>query len=270
MSHPHEAAVARAKQVQGSAAKRILVVDDSAATRTLFEDMLAEVGHRCVGIGRADAISQAIVAYAPSLIVMSSWLPDGGVDFLAKLLANPKTQTIPVIVTLSRDAWRDAVIAFRLGAADCIFKPFHVEEVRVRVNAALAWSCARNSVSPGAEGQSENDGEPHADALEQLAIDLTSQLHASISREFSPALREVVELAQTLTEHSSKTGQLAALQTIRSLLVATQKGLALLKKPTSQGLAGTPLDRPRGWRIDRVGTQTHAPHARSAKKPAHR
>jgi two-component system OmpR family response regulator len=45
--------------------------------------------------------------------------------------------SIPVLVLTARDAWHERVDGFKAGADDYLGKPFHVEELVVRLNALL-------------------------------------------------------------------------------------------------------------------------------------
>jgi len=44
---------------------------------------------------------------------------------------------VPVLVLTARDAWHERVDGFKAGADDYLGKPFHVEELLVRILALL-------------------------------------------------------------------------------------------------------------------------------------
>jgi len=48
-----------------------------------------------------------------------------------------KGNTLPVIVLTARNAWHERVEGFKMGADDYLGKPFHVEELLVRLTALL-------------------------------------------------------------------------------------------------------------------------------------
>lgn len=52
---------------------------------------------------------------------------------------------LPVIILTARDTWQERVDGFKIGADDYIGKPFHVEELLVRITALLH----RSKQSPG-------------------------------------------------------------------------------------------------------------------------
>ncbi len=48
-----------------------------------------------------------------------------------------KQRSLPVIILTARDAWYEKVEGFKAGADDYLGKPFHIEELLVRVQALL-------------------------------------------------------------------------------------------------------------------------------------
>jgi len=70
------------------------------------------------------------------IIVLDLGLPQrSGLDVLKNWRAsyNP----VPVLILTARDAWHERVDGFKAGADDYLGKPFHVEELVVRLNALL-------------------------------------------------------------------------------------------------------------------------------------
>ncbi len=62
----------------------------------------------------------------PGLEVLSHWRAQGN--------------KVPVIILTARDAWHEKVDGFKAGADDYLAKPFHVEELIVRLNALIRRS----------------------------------------------------------------------------------------------------------------------------------
>jgi len=62
----------------------------------------------------------------PGLEVLSNWRQKGN--------------RVPVIVLTARDAWHERVDGFKAGADDYVGKPFHVEELIVRIQAMIRRS----------------------------------------------------------------------------------------------------------------------------------
>jgi len=70
------------------------------------------------------------------IIVLDLGLPKrSGLDVLKNWRAN--YNPVPVLILTARDAWHERVDGFKAGADDYLGKPFHVEELVVRLNALL-------------------------------------------------------------------------------------------------------------------------------------
>jgi DNA-binding response OmpR family regulator len=70
------------------------------------------------------------------VIILDLGLPNkSGLDVLQSW--REKNNTVPVIILTARDAWHEKVDGFKAGADDYLTKPFHVEELLVRINAVV-------------------------------------------------------------------------------------------------------------------------------------
>ncbi len=78
------------------------------------------------------------------MVVLDLGLPKkSGIDVLASWREN--NREIPVIILTARDAWHERVDGFKAGADDYLGKPFHFEELLVRVQALLRRNSAKTS-----------------------------------------------------------------------------------------------------------------------------
>ena len=78
------------------------------------------------------------------IAVLDLGLPKrNGIDVLKNWRSS--NNHLPVIVLTARDAWHERVDGFKAGADDYLGKPFHVEELLVRITALLH----RSSKQPG-------------------------------------------------------------------------------------------------------------------------
>ena len=72
----------------------------------------------------------------PSLIILDLMLPEmDGKDVCRVLKADPKTQSIPILMLTAKAEEMDRVIGFELGADDYVTKPFSPRELVLRVKA---------------------------------------------------------------------------------------------------------------------------------------
>jgi two-component system, chemotaxis family, protein-glutamate methylesterase/glutaminase len=104
---------------------RVLVVDDSAAMRALFSDILDQAKNvRVVGTASnaADAREQ-IAELKPNVITLDVEMPGmSGIDFLAEIMGS---DPLPVVMlsSLTQAGTETSLRAFELGAVECFPKP---------------------------------------------------------------------------------------------------------------------------------------------------
>jgi two-component system, chemotaxis family, protein-glutamate methylesterase/glutaminase len=104
---------------------RVLVVDDSAAMRALFSDILDQAkGVTVVGTARdaADAREQ-IEELRPNVVTLDVEMPGmSGIEFLEEIM---ETRPMPVVMlsSLTQSGAETSLKAFELGAVECFPKP---------------------------------------------------------------------------------------------------------------------------------------------------
>ena len=104
---------------------RVLVVDDSAAMRALFSDILDEAKNvRVVGVASsAGAARDQIAELKPNVITLDVEMPGmSGIEFLAEIMeSNP----LPVVMlsSLTQAGTETSLKAYELGAVECFPKP---------------------------------------------------------------------------------------------------------------------------------------------------
>jgi two-component system response regulator MtrA len=112
----------------------LLVEDDPGVALTLVELFEAEgydVAHATSG-AQAKAMVDTVT---PALVMLDLVLPDAdGLVLCAELKARIAS---PIIICSATNRKRDAVLGFKLGADDFIAKPFQLDELLTRVQAAL-------------------------------------------------------------------------------------------------------------------------------------
>lgn len=116
-----------------SATFSLLVVDDELTTRNLCRDVAADAGLQ-VHVAPTTEEALAILDQLPiDIVVTDLKVPQiGGLELLKRIRAsNP---SIAVVVLTQYGTIATAVEATRLGAADYVTKPFHVEELRAKLD----------------------------------------------------------------------------------------------------------------------------------------
>jgi signal transduction histidine kinase len=116
----------------------ILAVDDTPANLHLLSDMLSKHGYKVRITPNGKLALQSILANPPDLILLDIMMPDmNGYEVCQTLKANERTRDIPIIFISALNETFDIVKTFKVGGVDYISKPFHLEEVLLRVENQL-------------------------------------------------------------------------------------------------------------------------------------
>jgi DNA-binding response OmpR family regulator len=117
---------------------KILVIDDAEEVVVSVEAALSSAS---TSLDAAYTVKEALAkaqAYLYDLIIIDITLPDGdGFDLLLKIRNLEGYAQTPVIFLTGREDVSSVVSAFSLGAEDYIVKPFHLLELRARVERRL-------------------------------------------------------------------------------------------------------------------------------------
>jgi DNA-binding NtrC family response regulator len=120
----------------GQKKSKILIVDDEPDIVLVLGEFLAGEGFTVLTASNGAQAIEKIKEYPVDLAIMDVAMPTmNGIETLRQLKQiKPK---LPVImITAYRDAEK-VVEAFRLGAFDCIFKPFDFKYLRTSITGSL-------------------------------------------------------------------------------------------------------------------------------------
>ncbi len=104
---------------------RVLVVDDSAAMRALFSDILEQTRNvTVVGMAAsADAARSQIAELRPNVITLDVEMPGmSGIEFLEEIM-NTKPMPVVMLSGLTQSGTETSLKAYELGAVECFPKP---------------------------------------------------------------------------------------------------------------------------------------------------
>jgi type II secretory ATPase GspE/PulE/Tfp pilus assembly ATPase PilB-like protein len=127
---------------QGTASKRILIVDDCPDNRGLARDTLRSEGYELAEAPDGASALAQIQARLPGLVLLDLMMP--GVDGFAvikRLRADPGTAHLPIIVLTAMGEAESQALCLELGADDYMIKPFHPKVLRARVQALFRRQC---------------------------------------------------------------------------------------------------------------------------------
>jgi class 3 adenylate cyclase len=117
---------------------RILIVDDTEATRELLSRRLAREGHHIVEAASGRSALERIAAETFDLILLDMMMPDmNGYEVLTQLKADARFRHVPVIVISALDEIDSIVRCIEAGAEDYLSKPFDPVILRARIGASL-------------------------------------------------------------------------------------------------------------------------------------
>jgi signal transduction histidine kinase/DNA-binding response OmpR family regulator len=118
----------------------VLVVDDNADIRDYLCRLLGP-HHELKVVGDGEAALAAIARRKPDLVLSDVMIPGlDGLELLKRLRADPRTNTIPIILLSARAGEESRVEGMRAGADDYLIKPFSARELLARVEAHLKMS----------------------------------------------------------------------------------------------------------------------------------
>jgi len=107
----------------------VLIVDDETAARTLCADVAAEAELQARGASTTEEALEILETFPVDIVITDLRVPElGGIELLKRVSASyPHTK---VVVLTQYGTIETAVEATRLGAKDYVTKPFHVEDLR--------------------------------------------------------------------------------------------------------------------------------------------
>lgn len=114
----------------------ILIVDDEPDILLVLGEFLSREGFRVVTAGDGEQGLEKIKEMPVDLVLLDMAMPKmNGIETLREI-RKVKPEMSVIMITAYRDAEK-VVEAFRLGAYDCIFKPFDLKYLRQAVMAKL-------------------------------------------------------------------------------------------------------------------------------------
>src|SRR5688572_18505691 len=124
--------------------KRVLVVEDDPDMADTICGLLSEHGYQTESVvSGADAIAK-VRSLSPSLVILDVGLPDqDGVEVALALAGDRRTARLPILVVSGRDDLAARVRECKLLQCDFLRKPYHEQELLVRVERCLLESDLR-------------------------------------------------------------------------------------------------------------------------------
>ena len=152
----------------------IYYVEDDDSIRELVAYTLTQMGMEMQGFVCADDFWPQIAKKLPELILLDVMLPgEDGLQILARLHNDPRTEDIPVIMLTAKGTEFDKVKGLDLGADDYIVKPFGMAELAARVRARLRRISPKTEAAVLTAGPLTLDHRAHTVRMAGEVISLT-------------------------------------------------------------------------------------------------
>jgi two-component system response regulator AtoC len=107
---------------------RILIVDDDPDVLEFLEAFFTNLGHETIRTDNAKQGLRELVVKQPDLVLMDIMIGDEDGIALLKEMKDIDKEAQIVMITAFKDAER-VIEAFRLGALDCLLKPFNIDYI---------------------------------------------------------------------------------------------------------------------------------------------
>lgn len=128
---------------------RLLIVEDDHDISNMLRIYFSGLGYAVEVAARGKDALEKTRHSMPHLIVLDIMLPDiDGYEVCRTLRTNTRTSHIPVIFLTQKDERSDKLQGLELGADDYITKPFDIEELKLRVQNAIARSERESLTDP--------------------------------------------------------------------------------------------------------------------------
>jgi len=115
---------------------RVLVIEDDAGLRTQLIENLKDAGYAVDAAADGDEGVYFGREYDYDAAVIDLGLPkQDGISVIKALRGLGRG--LPILILTARAHWQDKVVGLEAGADDYLTKPFHMEELRARLNALV-------------------------------------------------------------------------------------------------------------------------------------
>jgi DNA-binding response OmpR family regulator len=118
---------------------KIMVVDDDKEFTTLYREFLTMVGFETICENQSSKAMDLAIAVKPDLFVLDLMMPEpDGFKLCRMLRTNMNFVRTPIIIVTALNDEDSKVVALGAGANDYLTKPFHIDQLKLRIDLLLA------------------------------------------------------------------------------------------------------------------------------------
>jgi DNA-binding response OmpR family regulator len=117
---------------------KIMVVEDDKEYLVLYKDFLTLVGFEAVTEIQSSKALEIAHDTIPDLFILDLMMPEpDGFKLCRMLRADPVFRRTPIIIITALNDLDSKMVAIGSGANDYLTKPFHIEDLKLRIDAQL-------------------------------------------------------------------------------------------------------------------------------------
>jgi len=117
---------------------KIMVVDDDEEFTTLYQKYLTMAGFEAITENHSAMAMEVANSAQPDLFVLDLMMPEpDGFKLCRMLRANFNFVRTPIIIVTALNDEDSKVVALGAGANDYLTKPFHINELKLRIDYLL-------------------------------------------------------------------------------------------------------------------------------------
>ena len=117
---------------------KIMVVDDDKEFTTLYREFLTMVGFETICENHSSKAMDLANATGPDLFILDLMMPEpDGFKLCRMLRTNMNFVRTPIIIVTALNDEDSKVVALGAGANDYLTKPFHIDELKSRIELLL-------------------------------------------------------------------------------------------------------------------------------------
>jgi len=118
--------------------KKIMVVDDDKEFTNLYREFLTMVGFEAICENQSSKAVELANATKPDLFILDLMMPEpDGFKLCRMLRKNENFMRTPIIIVTALNNEDSKLVALGAGANDFLTKPFHIDELKSKINSLL-------------------------------------------------------------------------------------------------------------------------------------
>lgn len=117
---------------------KIMVVEDDKDYIILYKEYLTLVGYETITEQHSSNAMEVARARKPDLFILDLMMPEpDGFKLTRMLREDPEFRRTPIIIITALNDLDSKLVALGSGANDYLTKPFHIEDLQVRIDSLL-------------------------------------------------------------------------------------------------------------------------------------